>query len=105
MSIQTDHVHLFVSVRPRYSPASLTSSLKSTSSQKMMEGSPKPKQHFWLGKLWAGEYYIGTSRDKVTANEVKKYIKYYQHHTEQLELFAKESEKYTNKPPSLGGGY
>ncbi len=36
--------------------------------------------------------YVGTSGDKVAADEIKKYIRY-QHHTEQLELFAKESKK------------
>jgi REP element-mobilizing transposase RayT len=70
----------------------------------MMEKFPKLKQHLWLGKLWARRYYVGTSGDKVTADEIKKYIRYYQHHTEQLELFAKESKNSTNNPPPLGGG-
>jgi len=36
MSIQPDHVHLFVSAPPRYSPARLADILKSISSRKMM---------------------------------------------------------------------
>jgi len=93
MSVQKDHVHLFVSAPPRYCPASLANILKSISSRKMMEEFPKLKRHLWLGKLWARGYYVGTSGDKVTAEEIKKYIKYYQHHTEQLELFAKETKE------------
>ncbi|TKJ47697.1 hypothetical protein CEE34_02385 [Candidatus Aerophobetes bacterium Ae_b3a] len=46
-----------------------------------------------LRKLWARGYYIGISGDKVTADEIKKYIRYYQHHTEQLELCAKETKE------------
>lgn len=90
MSVQTDHVHLFVCAPPRYSPARLADILKSISSRKMMEEFPRLKRHLWLGKLWARGYYVGTSGDKVIAEEIKEYIRYYQHHTEQLELFAKE---------------
>ena len=93
MSVQKDHVHLFVCAPPRYSPARLADILKSISSRKMMEEFPRLKRHLWLGKLWARGYYVGTSGDKVTAEEIKKYIKYYQHHTEQLELFAKETKE------------
>ena len=93
MGVQTDHVHLFVCAPPRYSPANLANILKSISSRKMMEEFPKLKRHLWLGKLWARGYYVGTSGDKVTTDEIKKYIRYYQHHTEQLEFFAKERKK------------
>jgi len=57
-----------------------------------MEEFPKLKQYLWLGKLWARGYYVRTSGDKVTADEIKEYIRY-QHYREQLELFAKESKK------------
>jgi len=46
---------------------------------------------------------VGTLGDKVTADEIKKYIRY-QHHAEQLELFTKGSKRSTNKPSPLGGG-
>lgn len=93
MSVQTDHVHLFVSAPPGYSPVNLADIHKSISSPKMMEEFPRLKRHLWLGKLWARGYYVGTSGDKVTAEEIKKYIRYYQHHTEQLELFTKETKE------------
>jgi len=73
MSVQKDHVHLFVSAPPRYSPASLVNILKSISSRKMMEEFPRLKRHLWLGKLWARGYYVGTSGDKVTAEDQKIY--------------------------------
>ncbi len=73
MSVQTDHVHLFISALPRYSPTRLADILKSIFSRKMMEEFPKLKQHLWLGKLWAQGYYVGTLADKVTAENQKVY--------------------------------
>jgi len=72
MSVQKDHVHLFVSAPPRYSSASLANILKGISSRMMMGEFPKLKQHLWLGKLWARGYYVGTAGDKVTAEREAK---------------------------------
>lgn len=53
MSVETGHVHLFVSAPPRYSPAKAADILKSISSRKTLEEFPMLKRHLWLGKLWA----------------------------------------------------
>jgi len=71
VEIQPDHVHLFVSMRPKYSPAKIINAVKGASSRKLRNRHPELKE---MGdKLWTRTYYVGTS-GKVSDKTIRRYI-------------------------------
>ena len=89
MRVAPDHVHLFLSFPPRYSIAQVVGMLKSISASEVFEEFPEVKKQLWGGEFWEDGYFVRTVGDKVTADLIKRYIKY--HHDEaygkQLKLF------------------
>ena len=70
-----DHVHLFVSCPPKWSPSEIVRRFKGRSSRLLMLEFPQLKQHYWGTKatLWAESYYIGTA-GHVSAETIQRYI-------------------------------
>ena len=87
LTVMEDHVHLFVSAPPRYAPAQIANILKSISAKKLFEEFPQVRKRLWGGKFWADGYYVGSSGDEVTADVIRRYIKYQQNEQKQLRLF------------------
>lgn len=87
--IMDDHVHLFLSFPPRYSISQVVQILKCQSASKVFEEFPLIKRELWGGELWNDGYFARTVGDKVTADVIRKYIKYQHHETKskQLKLF------------------
>ncbi|MBI3584577.1 MAG: IS200/IS605 family transposase [Nitrospinae bacterium] len=88
MEIMPDHVHVFLTAPPRYSPAKVVNILKGISSRKVFKEYPLLKKDLWGGELWSDGYFVRTVGDKVTADVIRRYINY-QHLIEhrQLKLF------------------
>lgn len=89
MEVMEDHVHLFLSAPPRYSPSKIVNVFKAVSSKKLFEEFPLfRKEAYWGGEFWNDGYFVRTVGDKVTADVIRKYIEY-QHKVDdgQLELF------------------
>jgi putative transposase len=61
--------------------------LKSISAKRIFEEFPQIKKVLWGGKLWADGYYVGSSGEEVTADMIRRYIKYQQEQGKQLRLF------------------
>ena len=80
MRVAPDHVHLFLSFPPRYSIAQVVGMLKSISASEVFEEFPEVKRQLWGGEFWEDGYFVRTVGDKVTADLIKRYIKY--HHDE-----------------------
>lgn len=87
LQVMEDHVHIFLSAPPRYAPAQIADILKSISAKKIFEEFPKIRHMLWGGKLWADGYYVGSSGEDVTADMIRRYIKYQQEQGKQLRLF------------------
>ncbi len=87
--VMSDHVHLFLSFPPRYSISQVVQILKCQSASKVFKEFPLIKRELWGGELWNDGYFARTVGDKVTADVIRKYIKYQQHETKskQLKLF------------------
>ena len=83
MEIMEDHVHLFLSAPPRYSPAQIVQILKSISAREVFERYPSLRKVLWKHELWNDGYFVRSVGDKVTAEVIRRYIKY-QHNEEQL---------------------
>jgi len=85
MEVMKDHVHLFLSAPPRYSPARIVQIMKSISAKQIFRRFPHLTSVLWNRELWSDGYFVRTVGDKVTAEVIKRYIQY-QHKAVQLEF-------------------
>ena len=76
LTVQSDHVHLFVSCPPRDAPAKVMNVLKGITARELYAEFPRLRRSHWGGKLWATGYYVGSAGDHVTSDLIKRYIKY-----------------------------
>ena len=53
MEVMEDHVHIFVEVPPRYSPAQVVQILKSVSGREVFKKFPKLRKQLWVGEFWS----------------------------------------------------
>ena len=76
LTVQSDHVHLFVSCPPRDAPAKVMNVIKSVTARELYAEFPRLRKTHWGGKLWATGYYVGSAGDHVTSDLFKRYIEY-----------------------------
>ena len=86
MEVMEDHVHIFVEVPPRYSPAQTVQILKSVSAREIFKKFPKLRKQLWAGELWSDGYFVRSVGDKVTADIIRKYIEYQTHEENSLQI-------------------
>lgn len=67
-----DHIHLFVSAPPRYSPSEIVNIVKGYSSRKMRSEYPELRK-LVKDELWTRTYFVG-SAGTVSAETIQKYI-------------------------------
>lgn len=72
VEVMPDHVHLFVSAPPRYSPAWIVNAFKGASARWLRERLPLLKRLI-RDELWTRTYYVGTA-GTVSSETVKRYI-------------------------------
>ena len=89
MEVMEDHVHVFVEVPPRYSPARVVQVMKSISAREVFKKYPDLREQLWAGELWNDGYFVRSVGDKVTADVIRKYIEYqaYEDDSMQLNMF------------------
>jgi putative transposase len=78
MEVKDDHVHLFLSAPPRYSPARIVQIIKSISAKRVFKQFPEVKKQLWGGEFWSDGYFVRSVGDKVTSEVIRRYIKYQQ---------------------------
>jgi putative transposase len=78
MEVKDDHVHLFLSAPPRYSPARIVQIIKSISAKMVFKEFPEVKKQLWGGEFWGDGYFVRSVGDKVTSGVIRRYIKYQQ---------------------------
>ncbi|WGI16679.1 IS200/IS605 family transposase [Methanonatronarchaeum sp. AMET-Sl] len=71
LEIQPDHVHLFVSMKPKYSPAKIINAVKGASSRRVRNEHKELKEQG--DSLWTRTYYVGTA-GKVSDKTIRRYI-------------------------------
>ncbi|NUQ57148.1 MAG: IS200/IS605 family transposase [Candidatus Paceibacter sp.] len=72
--IGDEHIHLFVSIPPKYSVAYITQVMKGKTSMWLKKKTKK----FPKGTLWARGYYVSTIG--INEHQIRNYIKNQQHH-------------------------
>jgi putative transposase len=80
--VMPDHVHLFVSAPPRWSPAELVNVLKGVSARQLRKESSPLREATWGGSLWSDGYFVRATGDAVTADIIQRYIRYQRRHEE-----------------------
>lgn len=70
---EKDHVHLFVSARPKISPSYIVKMIKGITARKILLKYPDIKKHLWKGHLWNPSFYVETV-GSVSEEAIKKYI-------------------------------
>jgi putative transposase len=78
MEVKDDHIHLFLSAPPRYSPARVVQIIKSISAKMVFKQFPEVKKQLWGGEFWGDGYFVRSVGDKVTSEVIRRYIKYQQ---------------------------
>jgi putative transposase len=69
----SDHIHLCVSIPPKYSIAEVVATIKGKVAIRMFNMYPKMRKNYWGSHFWSRGYYVNT----VGKNEemIRKYIK------------------------------
>jgi putative transposase len=70
---ELDHVHIFVSAKPKSRPSDIVKAIKGVTARRLFERCPSIKQYLWGGHLWNPSYYIETI-GHISEETVKKYI-------------------------------
>jgi len=68
-----DHIHVFVSAPPRFSPANIANRLKGYTSRYLRRRFPRLAKATGRDQLWTRAYYVGTA-GSVTAQTIRRYI-------------------------------
>ncbi len=90
LEVSEEHVHIFLSFPPGYSISRVVGMIKSISASVIFKEYPEVKQELWGGEFWEDGYFVRTVGDKVTAEVIRKYIKYHREQEKspnQLDLF------------------
>ena len=66
-----------MSFPPRYSISKIIGILKAISSKEIREEFLRVKKELWGGEFWEDGYFARTVGDKITAEVIKRYIKYH----------------------------
>ena len=89
MEVDKDHVHMFLSFPPKHSISDVVGIFKSVSSKVIREEYPQVKKQLWGGEFWEDGYFARTVGDRVTADVIRRYIRYHERrerYSEQLRL-------------------
>ena len=68
-----DHVHLFLSVPPKWSSSDVAKILKGVSARCILQEFPKLRRGGGGGHLWTPSFYLGSAGD-ISAQTIQRYI-------------------------------
>jgi len=91
-AIASDHVHMYLSVPPKYAPAQIMKILKGKSAEQLRKGFPELGKKYWGMHLWARGYFVSTVG--IDRDTVRNYVKKQQEdqiRVEQLRLWKDDS--------------
>ena len=89
LNVQEDHVHLVLSIAPKYSVASIMGFLKGKLSQKLFREYDSFGRQYWGRHLWARGYCVSTIG--LDEEKIRKYVKWQE--KRELEIENKQKKK------------
>jgi putative transposase len=72
-NISPDHIHLFVSIPPKYSVSEIMKNLKGITSRRLQQAFPELQREYWGRHFWAIGYFSATS-GTITDEMIMEYI-------------------------------
>ena len=89
-NVQADHVHLVLSIAPKYAVSNLMGYLKGKLALRVFNRYPKMRKQYWGGHLWSRGYCVSTVG--LDEEKIRKYVKWQeaqekQEEAEQKRLF------------------
>ena len=72
-AICSDHVHMYMSVPPKYSPSHVMKILKGKSAERLRKEFPDLSKRYWGLHLWARGYFVSTVG--IDSTIIKNYVK------------------------------
>ncbi|RPH78559.1 MAG: IS200/IS605 family transposase, partial [Nitrospiraceae bacterium] len=78
LEVDKDQVHGCLSFPPKYSMGQVVGLLKAVSAREIRAGFPAVRQQLWGGEFWEEGYCVWTVGDKVTADVIKKYMRFHE---------------------------
>ncbi len=75
VEVMPDHVHLFVSAPPKFSPAEIVRLFKGLTSRRLKQEFLVLRRHYWgrNATVWVEGYYVSTA-GHVSAETIQRYI-------------------------------
>ncbi len=70
-----DHIHLLVSLHPKYAPGQFVRLFKSITAKQLFRQFPELKRDLWGGEFWTDGYYVGTVSEKGNWKVVEQYVR------------------------------
>lgn len=70
-----DHIHLLVSLHPKYSPGQFVRLFKSITARQLFKQHPSLKNELWGGEFWTDGYYVATVGERGNWKVVENYIR------------------------------
>jgi len=92
-AICSDHVHMYLSVPPKYSPSQVMKVLKGKSAEMLRKEFPELGKKYWGLHIWARGYFVSTVG--IDSEVIREYVKEQvedQIRQEQLSLWRDDSE-------------
>ena len=92
-AICSDHVHMYISVPPKYSPSHVMKILKGKSAERLRREFPELRKQYWGMHIWARGYFVSTVG--IDRNIIKNYVKEHvtnQIREDQLKIWKDDSE-------------
>ncbi|MDD3249779.1 MAG: IS200/IS605 family transposase [Smithellaceae bacterium] len=92
-AICSDHVHMYLSVSPKYSPSQVMKILKGKSAERLRDEFPELGKKYWGMHIWARGYFVSTVG--INSAVIQHYVKEQaeeQIREEQLRLWKDDSE-------------
>ena len=92
-AICSDHVHMYISVPPKYSPSHVMKIFKGKSAERLRREFPELRKQYWRMHIWARGYFVSTvgiDRD-IIENYVKEHVTD-QIREDQLKIWKDDSE-------------
>lgn len=73
-NVQADHVHLIISVPPKYAVSNVMGYLKGKLAIRVFNRYARLRQRYWGGKLWSRGYCVSTVG--LDEEKIRKYVKW-----------------------------
>ena len=70
-----DHIHLLVSLHPKYAPGQFVRLFKSITAKQLFKSFPELRKELWGGEFWTDGYYVATVSERGNWGIVEKYVR------------------------------